>query len=324
MLTLRSFHVTWFLCAFAVPANSWGSPTLPGRSAVANVAQPEAGSSTKSSQVERGSVAQAAPSTSPTTEPRPAPPQPGTAPAPGPRPANESEAVPAADEQVVPPTKSVPLDDSVQTTESSMAPAPVPRIEPTDDYENSPPSGAAPPTADQASPSTTRATTIAVGPPTKPEKPKFNTLLLAEAIAKYGTVGDSLNSEDSDRDGYSAGLFGGQATLGLMPGGKYFTMAARLSGGAFVGGPQVHAIVGAAMMFGANFLRNERGDTYSYALGGAGVQFVPGLNQDMLALHLSGGTVINSLSFSAGVDIGSNEEFGFAIFGLQLGWGHMY
>jgi hypothetical protein len=143
-------------------------------------------------------------------------------------------------------------------------------------------------------------------------------------VAKYGALGDSLNNEDGDWDGHGTGLVGGQVTLGLMPGGKYFTMGARLAGGAFVGGQKSLGTVGATMLFGANFLRSAHGKTYSYALGGAGVEFVPGLNQDMLAFHLTGGTVVNGVSFSAGLDLGTNEEFGFIVFGMQIGWGHLY
>lgn len=161
-------------------------------------------------------------------------------------------------------------------------------------------------------------------PPLPPEKPTFNTLVLVEAIAKYGSVGDSFDDSEVDRDSYGAGLVGGQVTLGILPGGKYFTMAARLSGGAFIGGPSAQSTVGASMMFGANFLRNRDGTSYSYALAGAGVEFLPGVNEDMLAFHMSGGTVVKGISFSGGLDLGGNEKFGFVIFGMQVGWGRLF
>ena len=217
--------------------------------------------------------------------------------------------------------EAAPAPASAAPASAAPVPAPVPRIDAEDDYENAPPPGkesgpsAAPAQATRKSPAPAEQ---------KQEKPRFDTLILAEAVAKYGSVGDSSDSAREDREAHRAGMFGGQVTLGLMPGGKYFTMAARLSGGAFVGGPSAQGTIGAAMMFGANFLRNEKGDTYSYALGGAGVEFMPGINQDMLALHLAGGTVVKTMSFSAGIDIGGNEEYGFALFGMQLGWGHLY
>jgi len=162
--------------------------------------------------------------------------------------------------------------------------------------------------------------------PEEPEKPKFFTLILVESIAKYGSVGGTEEWENPnlDRESFRAGLLGGQLTLGLLPGGKYFTMAARLSGGALLGGPNVQSSIGASMMFGANFLRNQKGNNFSYALGGVGVEFMPGLNEDMLAVHISGGTVIKGLSFSAGADFGGNDDIGFAMFGMQIGWGHLY
>jgi hypothetical protein len=158
----------------------------------------------------------------------------------------------------------------------------------------------------------------------KPEKPKFYTLLLAEAVAKYGSIGESDDNLDGDREGRSTGLFGGQLTLGLLPGGKYFTMAARLSGGAFVSGDRSLGTLGASMLFGANFLRSDDGRNFSYALAGAGVEFMPGANQDMLAFHVAGGTVVRGVSFSAGIDLGGNDDVGFALFGMQIGWGHLF
>ncbi len=158
----------------------------------------------------------------------------------------------------------------------------------------------------------------------EPEKRKFYTLLLVEAVAKYGSVGREGSGIDEDRDGRSTGLFGGQLTLGLLPGGKYFTMAARLAGGSFVSGGTGLGTLGASMMFGAHFLRNEKGNTFSYALAGAGVEFMPAINEDMLAFHVAGGTVVRGVSFSAGIDVGGNDDVGFALFGMQIGWGHLF
>ena len=64
------------------------------------------------------------------------------------------------------------------------------------------------------------------------------------------------------------GNLGGQVTLGIMPGGSAFTMGARLRGGTYLGENSTLGNIGAAMMFGANFARNVKGDEFSYALGG--------------------------------------------------------
>ncbi len=210
------------------------------------------------------------------------------------------------------------------TTKNESAPAP-PVVEPEDDYNSSPPPGATELPPSSGGVGEAGHVALELTPAPQPRKPLFNTLVLAEAVAKYGGFGGSLDHEDDNSwDGRSTGLVGGQMTLGLMPGGKYFTMAARLSGGVFLNSEPAQSTIGASMLFGANFIRNARGDTYSYALAGAGVEFLPGLNQDVLAFHLVGGTVVGGMSFSAGVDLGTNEEVGFAIFGLQLGWGHLY
>ena len=156
----------------------------------------------------------------------------------------------------------------------------------------------------------------------------FNTMILVEAVAKYGLIGRGTDLLESDQDDpfdekFSVGYFGAQATLGLMPARSAFTLAGRLRGGAYLGHSPALASMGAAMLFGANFARKEDGRSFSYAMGGLGVEFLPSGSQDMLTIHASGGTVINEFTLGAGIDFGINNEIFIATFGLQIGWGRL-
>jgi hypothetical protein len=159
--------------------------------------------------------------------------------------------------------------------------------------------------------------------------PAFRTLLLVEATAKYGgfTVADpghSLNDDDPEVENLRAGNLGGQVTLGIMPGGRAFTMGGRLRGGSYVGERITRGNVAAEMVFGANFARSARGNDYTHILGGVGVEFIPGENQDLLTASLSGGAVVNSVAFGAGLNIGANDEYAVFMLGMHIGWGQLF
>ena len=156
----------------------------------------------------------------------------------------------------------------------------------------------------------------------------YNTMVLVEAVAKYGLIGRGTDLLESDQDDpfdekFSVGYFGAQATLGLMPARSAFTLAGRLRAGAYLGHSPALGSMGAAMLFGANFARKEDGRSFSYAMGGLGVEFLPSGSQDMLTIHASGGTVINEFTLGGGLDFGINNEIFIATFGLQVGWGRL-
>lgn len=157
----------------------------------------------------------------------------------------------------------------------------------------------------------------------------FKSILLLEAVGRYGLLGRGSGLLDVDADEaldetFTAGYFGGQATFGLMPSHSAFTLAGRLRGGSYIGGGLAAGSLGAAVLFGANFARNETGDSFSYALGGFGVEFMPAANTDMLTFNASGGTIMNGFNLSAGLDLGINDDLFVAFFGLQLGWGQLF
>jgi hypothetical protein len=160
-------------------------------------------------------------------------------------------------------------------------------------------------------------------------KPHFRTMVLAQATAHYGGMtvanpGTTLEESGSDVMTYRMGHFGAQATLGVMPGGGAFTMAGRLRGGSYVGEDVTQGNVAAEMLFGANFARNARGTEFTYILGGFGVEFLPRDNQDLLTLSIAGGTVVKGVAFGAGFQLGANDQYALALFGMHIGWGQLY
>lgn len=160
-------------------------------------------------------------------------------------------------------------------------------------------------------------------------KPYFRTMLLVEGTARYGAVtiappGTTLEEEDPGAFESRVGHFGGQATLGVMPGGSAFTMAGRLRGGSYVSTDFTRGTVAADMLFGANFSRNARGNEFTYILGGFGVEFLPGENQDILTLNVGAATVVKGVSFGGGIFVGANDEIAIGTFGMQIGWGQLY
>jgi hypothetical protein len=159
-----------------------------------------------------------------------------------------------------------------------------------------------------------------------PPKPAFTSLLLIEGTAKYGGLveGPDLNDDSAPTTSSRAGQLGVQATLGFMPGGKAFTMGGRLSGGMYLGSDIMSGSIGASVLFGANFARQPDGRTFSYALGGFGLEYIPGVNQDILTLHVSGGTVVRGINFGADIDLGGNDEFARFMFGMHMGWGRLF
>jgi hypothetical protein len=153
-------------------------------------------------------------------------------------------------------------------------------------------------------------------------------MLLVEGVAKYGaiTLADpaSVEQPEVEADTDSAGLFGAQATLGLMPGGSTFMLAGRLRAGSYIRTAEAIPTVGAEVLFGASFLRKPDGKSFSYLLGGMGVEYLPTNNQDLLTLHAVGGSVVRGLHFGGGLHIGGNDEFAVFMFGLHLGWGQLF
>jgi hypothetical protein len=158
--------------------------------------------------------------------------------------------------------------------------------------------------------------------------PYYTTMVLAEGTAKYGVYSvaktGTFEDQNVEPDSLRTGQLGGQATIGVMPGGSAFTMAGRLRGGSYVGERVPGGYVAAEMLFGANFARNAQGSSFTYLLGGIGVEFLPGENEDMLSLSASGGTVVNGVAFGAGINIGANDEVAIALIGMHIGWGRLF
>jgi hypothetical protein len=159
--------------------------------------------------------------------------------------------------------------------------------------------------------------------------PYYTAMVLAEGTAKYGgyTVaeeGATLEDESVETESLRTGQLGGQVTVGVMPSGSAFAMAGRLRGGSYVGERVPGGYVAAEMLFGANFARNAQGSSFTYLLGGIGVEFLPGDNQDLLSLSATGGTVVNGIDFGAGINIAANDEVAIALIGMHIGWGRLF
>lgn len=158
--------------------------------------------------------------------------------------------------------------------------------------------------------------------------PYYTAMVLAEGTAKYGAytvarVG-TFEDETVEPDSLRTGQLGGQVTVGIMPNGSAFAMAGRLRGGSYVGERVPGGYVAAEMLFGANFARNAQGSTFTYLLGGFGVEFLPGDNQDLLSLSATGGTVVNGIDFGAGINLAANDEVAIALIGMHIGWGRLF
>lgn len=158
--------------------------------------------------------------------------------------------------------------------------------------------------------------------------PRYTAFVLADFTAKYGVysvvVDGTFEADDAETNNLRTGQLGGQATVGVMPGGSAFAMAGRLRGGSYVGQGVPGAYVAAEMFFGANFARNEQGSSFAYVMGGIGVEFLPSDNQDMLTLSATGGTVINGIDFGGTINIAANDEVAIALIGMQIGWGRLF
>lgn len=153
----------------------------------------------------------------------------------------------------------------------------------------------------------------------------FSSTLLLQGVGRYGwfVEGENLENENAPTRSYRATMVGAQATFGFMPAGKTFLMAGRLHGGAYFGRTITSGTIGAAVLFGANLARKPDGRTFSYALGGFGVEYIPQKKQDILTLHISGGTVLRGIDFGAHIDLGGNDEFARFMLGMHLGWGRL-
>jgi hypothetical protein len=153
-------------------------------------------------------------------------------------------------------------------------------------------------------------------------------MLLVAGSAQYGAITMARLSPDEndviDPDTSGAASFGAQATLGIMPGGSTFTLAGRLRAGSYLRDGKGIPYMGAQMLFGASFMRREGGRSFSYALGGVGVEYLPSENQDLLTLHVGGGGVFREFNFGGGLDLGANAQFAVVMLGLHVGWGRLF
>lgn len=266
-----------------------------------------------------------------------------TAPAPETTPASNSSLAPAPD---TPPT-AAPSDEEAEpssegtaepeeTSDSSSPTAPA--TEDVVDGEPEPAEGTDEPTAPTERSASAadedgwmKLEESAAGLQEKPpeSRPYFRTMLLVEGTARYGAVtiappGASLEDDDPDAFESSVGNLGGQVTLGVMPGGSAFTMAGRLRGGSYISDQFTRGNMSAEMLFGANFGRNARGNEFTHILGGFGVEFLPGENQDLLTLSVGAATVVKGVSFGGGFQVGANDEVAIATLGMQVGWGQLF
>lgn len=176
-----------------------------------------------------------------------------------------------------------------------------------------------------ADPTATAASTAKECVPAVDAKHKFTSMVLLEGVGRYGgfVEGPDLEDDSAPTQSYRGFGLGAQATLGFIPGGRTFMMAGRLQGGAYLGSDVTSGTIGAAVLFGANLARKATGRTFSYVLGGFGVEYIPQKKQDILTLHISGGTVVRGLDFGADIDLGGNDEFARFLLGMHFGWGRL-
>ncbi len=186
------------------------------------------------------------------------------------------------------------------------------------------------PSPPQISPTTARkgaAETITLSAK-QPIQSKHSAVLILEGGARYGVVSQvaplPVEATQSSTTSTEVAFVGGGATLGIMPGGGAFTIAGRIRSGLFFGDSLKLATLGADLLLGATLFRSPTGRNFTYLLGGFGVEFIPSQNQDLLSLHLGGGTVLNGINLGASVDLGGNDEYAYAMLGLNLGWGKLF
>ncbi len=160
-------------------------------------------------------------------------------------------------------------------------------------------------------------------------KPYFRTMLLVEGAARYGGVtiappGATIEDDSPDAFESSVGNVSGQVTLGVMPQGSVFTMAGRFRGGSYISQDFTRGNMAVDMLFGANFARNAKGNEFTHIMGGFGVEFLPGENQDFLTISVGAGTVVKGISFGGGLMAGANAEIAIGTLGMQIGWGQLF
>ncbi len=172
-----------------------------------------------------------------------------------------------------------------------------------------------------------QATDVGDATPKTPPSP-YRSILLLEGSAKYGLFATvigagSFEDDEVETKNETAGQFAGQAMLGIIPGGGTFMMGGRLRGGAYVNSNGAQALIGADLLFGANFARRD-GRNFAYAMGGMGVELIPTENIDMLTLQGIGGVVSGGLNFGGGIEVGANEDTAVIMFGMHMGWGRLF
>lgn len=187
--------------------------------------------------------------------------------------------------------------------------------------------------APQPAPEDTNGSADAQPTPTVAAPPEkgidYRVMFLVEGVGKYGAFtraqpGSSLENAAPEVDGQGAGHAGGQLTMGFMPGGSPFMMAGRLGGGSYLGRGVTRGSVAALLLFGANLNRNERGNEFTHLLGGVGVEYLPGENQDLVTLSASGGIVVQGLALGGQLLLAANDEVAVLMLGMQIGWGQLY
>jgi len=156
----------------------------------------------------------------------------------------------------------------------------------------------------------------------------FSTLILIEGSAKYGLLAiapaNELGASDTSTTLLGVGLFGAQATVGIMPGDGAFTLGGRLRTGMYVGQDIANITIGADVLVGTNFSPSLDGRSLSYLLGGVGVEYIPANNRDILVLHAAGGQVKNGFSYGVEMSAGANDTYAVFLLGLRLGWARLF
>lgn len=158
--------------------------------------------------------------------------------------------------------------------------------------------------------------------PTTSGKP-FHFITLIEGSGRYGGVAEGSGADQPRpiTEGTGIASTGGQMTWGIIP-VSTFTMAARLRGGVYFGDGPALAYGGAAVLLGSTFRRKSEA-TFSYLLGGLGAEFIPARSEDLLTIHVSGGTVFHSLNVGGDIEMAVSPNKGFFMIGLHLGWGRL-
>lgn len=147
---------------------------------------------------------------------------------------------------------------------------------------------------------------------TEPPK-KINGIVLVEGTFKYGGIASNG----------SVGQLGAAVTAGMTPSRGGFVMALRARGGGYFGNNVEEPFMGLGVLFGGTFARDPKTQSFGYAAGGAGLEYLPGLSRDGFTMHGLVGFVFSEIALGAGFDVTVGGNSTSAVFGLHLGWGHL-